>query len=110
MKVDMNPNNWKKLVINAKSYTPERMVEIAFDDWSNGSVLHQSLWNFSNGRYSPNGEGQKIDWRWVKGEVWYKIRPFKEGEQKDYFLNDTWTEWVYWTVEEQVKLGMCGGE
>ena len=85
--------DWKKLALNCKSYTPERMIEIAFDEWSNGSVHYQTLWGFSNGRYSTNNQGQKIVWKSVwnqsknEGEVWYKILPFG---QKDYFLHSDW--------------------
>tara|TARA_R100001082_G_C4330594_1_gene145422 strand:+ start:451 stop:774 length:324 start_codon:yes stop_codon:yes gene_type:complete len=96
--------HWKKLTFDCTSYTPERMIEIAFDEWANGSVLYQTLWNFSNGRYSPDNEGQKIVWKsvWNENEAkyvqWYKILSFEEGEQKDYFLYSDW-EKIVWEPE-----------
>lgn len=95
MKVTVENNFiWKKLEFDCTRYTPERIIEIAFDEWGNGSVLYQTLWNFSNGRYSPNNEGQKIVWKavWNENEfdIWYKILPFEEGEQKDYFSCSDW--------------------
>ena len=99
MKVTVeNNSNWKKLAFDCTSYTPERMIEVAFDEWCDGSVHYQTLWNFSNGRYSPKNEGQKFVWKLERNknqneyEVWYKILPFEVGEQTDYFLNSDW-EW-----------------
>tara|TARA_R110002074_G_scaffold784_1_gene4627 strand:- start:6939 stop:7244 length:306 start_codon:yes stop_codon:yes gene_type:complete len=91
-----NNSNWKKLAFDCTSYTPERMIEVAYDEWSDGSVHYQTLWNFSNGRYSLYNEGQKFVWKSVRnqneseGEVWYKILPFEESERIDYFLNSDW--------------------
>ena len=102
----MNPHNWKKLVFDAEPYTPERMVWNAWDEWADGSCVgYPTLWNFSNGRYSPDGEGQKILWRWVKGVIWYRITDFKEGDRKDYFLHSDWSEWVFWSIKDQIRRG-----
>ena len=89
-----NNEEWKKLDLDAESYTAERMVWHGFKEWANGSCVgYPTLWGFSNGRYSPNGEGQKILWKWSKKAVSYKITNFKQGDRKDYFLDSTWEEW-----------------